>query len=121
MSCKKRKAQVKDITTGRFLKDQLSSKFITEYISFRIAFHENRPSCSQKDYGWYPQMVRDWPLWLEENRAESTEIPSRHILTKLWTSHQQQILHTPTTHTQALRKLNLYDEVLSAVCDPFSI
>ena len=89
---KKRKAPVQDCETGRFVKhNSLSNKFIAEHILFRTAdFHESRPATqanSKNDYGWYPQMVKEWPLWLEDKRADIPKIPTRDILYKLWASH----------------------------------
>lgn len=110
---KKRRIQTKNNETGRFEQtDPLSMNFIAQYILFRTTFHDSRPGTqanSKNDYGWYPRMVKDWPLWLTSKRAESQEMPSRNILKKLWAVHQKQNkpqsqnFHTPP----GPRKINI--------------
>ena len=71
--------------------EAFSPIFLSSYFLFRTEFHANHPLESKIDYGWYPQLLRQWPEWLISKRAETSLPPSANVLTKLWTAHNDRL------------------------------
>jgi hypothetical protein len=76
---------------------QSPTKLEINYFRFRTDFAAGLPQRKKgqaariNDYGWWPCLKKKWDSWVTERLVDSPTMPSKSVLTKLWTAHKKSI------------------------------